>query len=379
MEVINASGRKVSLLNHDPPAYFSPPRSRPNDHSRTSSCSTQMSRDDSDSSQFSSATSSARSPRPTPQLARLDSSSSPGTVHTPSPMTPTYPFDPLEQNKNSAPREPYYRSNGPYYVQQLQDAAQQPYYNNIPIRSELLMDDVYPPLGAPLQTQFAYAPADLGTPISSHSTLQTPTTATSSASQPASTPTTNNNSKIAKKKYPCPHATRYACPDTFTTSGHAARHGKKHTGEKNILCPTCNKAFTRKDNMKQHERTHKIAGGDQTPASPVLASGSSRPPKPSRSQPTTTTSTPDIGSDMDVDEPEPDGAGDETAPASHPQVLRPGMTRPLEHAQANANLSIDTSLAEATRPAFDRTLSGGSQDGEGESPGLDALAMAASM
>ncbi len=47
------------------------------------------------------------------------------------------------------------------------------------------------------------------------------------------------------------------CQATFTTSGHAARHGKKHTGEKGVHCPVCNKAFTRKDNMKQHERTHK--------------------------------------------------------------------------------------------------------------------------
>jgi uncharacterized C2H2 Zn-finger protein len=49
----------------------------------------------------------------------------------------------------------------------------------------------------------------------------------------------------------------HGCSSTFTTSGHAARHGKKHTGEKSVLCPICNKAFTRKDNMKQHIRTHR--------------------------------------------------------------------------------------------------------------------------
>jgi hypothetical protein len=66
------------------------------------------------------------------------------------------------------------------------------------------------------------------------------------------------SNKISKKnKYPCPYAASHDCSSTFTTSGHAARHGKKHTGEKGVLCPICNKAFTRKDNMKQHKRTHR--------------------------------------------------------------------------------------------------------------------------
>ncbi|OAX77791.1 hypothetical protein ACJ72_07906 [Emergomyces africanus] len=66
--------------------------------------------------------------------------------------------------------------------------------------------------------------------------------------------------KINKKnKYPCPYAVSHSCTATFTTSGHAARHGKKHTGEKGVHCPVCNKAFTRKDNMKQHRRTHRLS------------------------------------------------------------------------------------------------------------------------
>ncbi|KAK2752222.1 hypothetical protein FQN54_008154 [Arachnomyces sp. PD_36] len=60
-----------------------------------------------------------------------------------------------------------------------------------------------------------------------------------------------------KHKYSCPFAASHACQATFTTSGHAARHGKKHTGEKRVHCPTCNKAFARKDNMRQHRRTHR--------------------------------------------------------------------------------------------------------------------------
>lgn len=66
-----------------------------------------------------------------------------------------------------------------------------------------------------------------------------------------------SSSGVRKNKYPCPYASSHSCPATFTTSGHAARHGKKHTGEKSVLCPICNKAFTRKDNMKQHIRTHR--------------------------------------------------------------------------------------------------------------------------
>ena len=67
----------------------------------------------------------------------------------------------------------------------------------------------------------------------------------------------SSSSGVRKNKYPCPYASSHNCPATFTTSGHAARHGKRHTGEKSVLCPICNKAFTRKDNMKQHIRTHR--------------------------------------------------------------------------------------------------------------------------
>jgi uncharacterized Zn-finger protein len=80
-------------------------------------------------------------------------------------------------------------------------------------------------------------------------------------------PTTETAKTTAKKnKYPCPYAASHACTATFTTSGHAARHGKKHTGEKSVHCPVCNKAFTRKDNMKQHRRTHRSS--DNEPTSP---------------------------------------------------------------------------------------------------------------
>lgn len=59
-----------------------------------------------------------------------------------------------------------------------------------------------------------------------------------------------------KNSYPCPVAKQFNCNEFFTTSGHAARHAKKHTGKKDAICPECGKAFTRKDNMEQHRRTH---------------------------------------------------------------------------------------------------------------------------
>ncbi|OJD28183.1 hypothetical protein ACJ73_00420 [Blastomyces percursus] len=59
-----------------------------------------------------------------------------------------------------------------------------------------------------------------------------------------------------KRRYPCPYAALHSCGITFGTSNHARRHGKKHTGEKPVYCPQCNKRFARKDNMKQHCRAH---------------------------------------------------------------------------------------------------------------------------
>jgi uncharacterized C2H2 Zn-finger protein len=86
---------------------------------------------------------------------------------------------------------------------------------------------------------------------------RTPPETRSSTSETASSQTGATRGTGRKNKYPCPYAASHGCSATFTTSGHAARHGKKHTGEKSVHCPICNKAFTRKDNMKQHIRTHR--------------------------------------------------------------------------------------------------------------------------
>jgi len=72
---------------------------------------------------------------------------------------------------------------------------------------------------------------------------------------------------VAKKQFPCPLAKAFNCSEFLTTSGHAARHAKKHTGKKDAFCPECNKAFTRKDNMEQHRRTHQNVRGPAKSAS----------------------------------------------------------------------------------------------------------------
>ena len=235
-----------------------------------------------------------------------DSTGSRQTLPTPSPMTPTYHFDPLDQTKAPLlnPADPYYRATaGPYFAPSAvsqQQPQQQPlptiplqiaqsYYaanpsaagGVAPLDDGFAMSAQYPNLNAAFNFNSAelMQPASLGLanpppvalPRASAAapvpTAATPASAASptspaSASASAGPPSGSSSSsaaaaKPARKKYPCPHAARFHCPDTFTTSGHAARHGKKHTGEKNILCPTCHKAFTRKDNMKQHERTHR--------------------------------------------------------------------------------------------------------------------------
>ena len=102
--------------------------------------------------------------------------------------------------------------------------------------------------------------------VQSNSDLSDPSISSPSATAFYPASTTDTAETVKRNKYPCPYAASHACTATFTTSGHAARHGKKHTGEKSVHCPVCNKAFTRKDNMKQHRRTHRSPTDE--PASP---------------------------------------------------------------------------------------------------------------
>lgn len=362
----NSSGRKVSLLNDELFHSLTTNRPQPDDRARKSisSSSSSMSREDYGTTSSRNSASPGFSPA-TPQLVRLNSLSSDSlaTQSTPSPMTPpNYPFEPLEQSKTSTPYFTYPQPNGVYSypaMPQAQDPAAQPYYHSAPHRvNEFELDDNYSDLGRsslqPIQTQFAYNNADL-TLNSSPSSLPTPAIAPSTST---STPTNSSPStaKPLKKKYPCPHAARFSCADTFTTSGHAARHGKKHTGEKNIHCPTCHKAFTRKDNMKQHERTHKNNRLD-APASAVGSKSSSststgtRPRRQTIANGSRTTSEPpDDSPAMDLD----DQAG-----------------RHLDGGPSTHRSDFSEAMMGSTSGRSE-------EDGEGESPGLDALATAAS-
>lgn len=217
MDGKDASGRMVSLLNYNPRPKL--PYPRLSDHSRALSYSTQTSRDDS------------YSPR-TPQLVRSDTASSQSIMDIPSPTTPTYPFEPLEQPNTIDPYNGCYPTSA-YLVPRPGDYDEQPYYQ-LSTGHDRPVEDGYEEVR----------------PHSRHTSLTSP-------SNPIAPTAPQATSKLTtKNKYPCPHASRFNCADTFTTSGHATRHGKKHTGEKNIICPNCDKAFTRKDNMKQHQRTH---------------------------------------------------------------------------------------------------------------------------
>jgi len=198
-----------------------------------------------------------------PPLLRHSSSSSEKSSSsmdsTPSPITPAYnyndntilPYDSLLRQDPTMNFLPSPTGITPFLDQSMMIA---------PVPEGAMYPSKPPPQLAPAAYPVLPPAGDM---------VQIPTPSLSMNSSDCSTVTTNTQSTIApannagdnttgkKNKYPCPYAQSHNCSATFTTSGHAARHGKKHTGEKGVHCPICDKAFTRKDNMKQHERTHK--------------------------------------------------------------------------------------------------------------------------
>ena len=215
MDGKNSSGRRVSLLNDsiEAPPLVRLPSITPSLRSRTSSY-----------------TSSPIGSPPTPRLIRSDSSDS-VTMQTPSPITPEFAFDSLSQGLPS-----------PNYAQQQYFDMQ---HNGMHQKDFNAYAPVAHPTGPlPYHTQAAY--------------YRQPQIIEQHVAPPAPAAA---NVRPKKNSYPCPMAKQYQCSDYFTTSGHAARHAKKHTGKKDAYCPECNKAFTRKDNMEQHRRTHQSGRG----------------------------------------------------------------------------------------------------------------------
>jgi hypothetical protein len=255
MDGKNSIGRKVSLLNDDShfaaaaaaassvvlprlSVYYRPATT----HSRSPS----------------SASSTPSISPQTPRLVRSDSSDSRGLP--PSPLTPQLAssFEHLHHPKSA---RSHYFAGAPSFIKMDDSTA-----------------SVYPPVPEAM----AVAPY----PVSSSAHPATTTTTTTPALQPfrSSPSPVSETSRAApsaakpltnkKNQYPCPLAKHYSCTDFFTTSGHAARHAKKHTGKKDAFCPECNKAFTRKDNMEQHRRTHQnVRGPNKSSSSSSTADG----------------------------------------------------------------------------------------------------------
>ncbi|KAL8946372.1 MAG: hypothetical protein Q9222_007221 [Ikaeria aurantiellina] len=324
----------------------------------------------------------AISPASTPPLVRHRSSSSQSESNNVSPMTPSYLSDPLDSHNKSTPYFARPRQNGILHPSLFQDALGPSHSlqehdvtlselgNGIGGLNQQALLNLPPPLTYSIQARPTIAPVPIEHPslnigssitasISSPSPSKIKPSSQSAATQTqydTSSPTATTATP-AKKKFPCPHAAMSNCSDTFTTSGHAARHGKKHTGEKSVVCPVCNKAFSRKDNMKQHERTHKTAAerADPSDHKQTLRQRDGRSNSPSlpltesASSATTDTSAFDFGS---------------RPPAS-----------------SNGRGTSHQSSSRRPRPSRQRLSSNGEEeeDGEGESPGLDALAVAASM
>ena len=415
----NSFGRRVSLLNDSTDLSDNTSRTalphrakNPNPkHSSSCCCSTASSQENNPPS--SARSSVSRSPGhspPTPPLTRLSSLSSLSIQSDKSPMSPNYGFEPLDHQQNKTASIPYYTnysSSKSHGYPSVQDAPlQNPYYHipgqqPLPPLNPLELDDTYTQQNSlhRLQTQniplssdpsshqlspqnqaHLISPASSIHPISatkSHGLahpMQPPqpinthaTMAKSAAAAPASAKSPTAPPNPSKKKYPCPHAQTYGCTDTFTTSGHAARHGKKHTGEKNVHCPTCGKAFTRKDNMKQHERTHKGTTSSRTGSASPSINNNSKSGRSRRSSDV-------ISNDsMDMDRASVTPTAHHSQPVLASKSERPKMQRSeLSEILENVSAGV-TSGQEMARGASEDM----DADGEGESPGLDALAMAA--
>lgn len=240
MDFRDSSGRTISLLNpaasgsvdwkrfqhyHQPPQLSSCPSLSP----------------------------SARTP---PTLSRSSSSSDSRHLAPISPLTPSDHDQQLDSifRASKQPEQQYFLARPS--KRKMDDQNVSSMYPPIPDATGA-MTSAYP-MPAQLAQQM---PPQVAPPVQQ---LYRSSTSPSSEPSRVSTVSATSNAKSQSKKnsYPCPMAKQFGCTDFFTTSGHAARHAKKHTGKKDAYCPECNKAFTRKDNMEQHRRTHQNGRGN---------------------------------------------------------------------------------------------------------------------
>ncbi|QDS74607.1 hypothetical protein FKW77_008565 [Venturia effusa] len=246
MDGRNSFGRRISLLNEASEVESSNLKQlksgRPEDSRHLATSSLLAGRPLAFHTRHQSYASSPNSSPPTPELVRSDSSDSSNMNGTPSPTTPNAQYDFGSLVDSTKQGDALFAHNAFFSPQQPQ---QDP--SNYPPIPQHAAQFTYPapPSIAP-QPALYQQPAP-PQPPSDHDSHSRPPPSSTAAS-------TKGGSK--KNSYPCPLAKQYGCTDYFTTSGHAARHAKKHTGKKDAFCPECNKAFTRKDNMEQHRRTH---------------------------------------------------------------------------------------------------------------------------
>lgn len=260
MDGKNCTGRKISLLNDSSDVatqHYLQQQQRQQKQRYQQHTIPRLTTYSRTSSNYSDDSSPSFSPQ-TPQLIRSSSSDSRGLA-SPSPLTPSSAgnFDQHAAAHLSKQHQHYFLQNPQYHHRhQKMDDPNDP------------NDAMYPPIpdatGA-MPTAYPMPPHMMPqmTPLPPQPQMQRQSTSPSSEPSRISAVSNTSNAKVPQKKnqYPCPMAKQIGCTDFFTTSGHAARHAKKHTGKKDAYCPECNKAFTRKDNMEQHRRTHQNGRG----------------------------------------------------------------------------------------------------------------------
>lgn len=300
MDGRNSTGSKVSLLNDSsdvaplatkaqhqlPPlaAHYSHhhPHHYAHSHSRASSR----------------ASTPSLSPQ-TPQLVRSDSKDS-RVFGTPSPLTPAHHS--FHDHHAQYQHQHHHQSDKHVAHPHAQQGAQQYFIvqHRYGKMDDPAMTTMYPPPDASnLAMPSAYAmppqvPGQVAPPVQQPMQpmqQQVYRSSNSPSSEPSRVSTVSAASNTArpaapkKNQYPCPLSRQFNCSDYFTTSGHAARHAKKHTGKKDAFCPECNKAFTRKDNMEQHRRTHQNGRGAARTSGSSDDSKVKKPTKPTLKKP----------------------------------------------------------------------------------------------